>query len=802
MTTRLINATLAYVLAIALLTVISSSATAEAKESSQPINLNDAVNPFIGTTNGGETYPGATMPFGMLQWSPRTGSSGSTADYEYQDSKVVGFPLTHLSGTGCGAGGDVPIMPLLAAPRISPELDRLFSTFSDNFFHANERAAPGYYSVTLDSGIKVELSAAYRSASGRFTFPRLMKRTILVRTSDSQNGSIASYTRVDPRSGTITGFVRSGGFCHRTLSPYYTLHFVIHFDRPITGFGTWHDGTLSPGTTSSGGSGDKYLLYPDSSVLLTSSGSGAWAQFPAKSQNTITMRVGLSYVSQENAENNLQTETPAGNTFDAVKERARSTWVRELGRILVLGGSTQQKSEFYTALYHTMVQPNVISDVNGEYFGFDNRVHHLSKNQRAQYSDFDSLWDLYRSYLQLIALINPDLANDFAISLLNQAEQSDGKWDRTTHISGLIHTMNGDDADPAIADLVAFGVKNFDAKGALESLARAASIETADDRDKSGCPTSCVGQRPSLGDWVRLHYIPLQASPRDGVVSDSLEYATDDFALSELARRLGDNQRYRLFLARSAYWQNLFNPNATPDGGYIQTRNADGSWPTFDPLADQQDQGYVEDSASIYQWMVPFDVNGLVSLMGGNDKANARLDAFFHDKDRNWSLIDGGLQADFENEPSLGTPWLYDFTGEPYKTQQTVRQIINSLWTDTPYGIPGNDDMGEMSSWYIWAALGMYPEIPGRAELVLGSPLFPEIRIHRPSGDIVIKATGASAATPYVQSLRVNGQEWNKPWLPESFVGNGGTLEYTLSSTPNAAWGSDPAAAPPSFAPQ
>jgi len=427
----------------------------------------------------------------------------------------------------------------------------------------------------------------------------------------------------------------------------------------------------------------------------------------------------------------------------------------------------------------------------------DGRVHTVAAPQNAQYSTFSG-WDVYRSQLQLLTLLAPDIGGDVAQSLLNQANQNGGEWDRWTHNAGITHVMNGDPAAPAIADILAFGGKNFDAKAAYQSLLRAATVPTAHDLSKDGCEVECVGQRPSLDKWLSLHYIPVGANAW-GPAADTLEDATADFAVSELARRMGDDATRKQFLVRAQYWKNIFNPQATPEGGYIQNRNADGSWPKFDPASDE---GFVEGSAAQYLWMVPFNEKGLFTMLGGTDKASQRLNAFFYNPDGSLAVTEsGGLHAELNNEPSIETPWLFDFLGQPWKSQEAVRKVLNTIWTNSPKGMPGNDDLGEMSSWYVWSAMGMYPEIPGRAELVLGSPLFSKILIHRPSGDILVRASGAATDSPYVQNAKVSGQVWTKTWLPQSFVEHGGTIEFELSASPNKSWGIEAEDAPPSFEP-
>ncbi|MGH8183768.1 MAG: glycoside hydrolase domain-containing protein, partial [Rhodanobacteraceae bacterium] len=403
--------------------------------------------------------------------------------------------------------------------------------------------------------------------------------------------------------------------------------------------------------------------------------------------------------------------------------------------------------------------------------------------------------------LQLLTWLMPKTGSDIAQSLYNQARQNGGVWDRWTHESGGVHVMTGDPSGPALADIVAFGGRDFDLHGAYASLKRAATVPTAGDLTDPNCNDGnigCVGQRPSLDLWMKLHYIPTKSRAWGGA-GETLEDATADFALSQLAAEVGDREGHTLFLARSGYWSNLFNPHATPEGGYIQNRNADGAWPAFTP---DTETGFVEGTASQYLWMVPFNEHGLFDLLGGTTPAAVRLDRFFHHRNGTWALTNAGpLHSEMNNEPSLEVPWLYDYAGQPWKTQETVHAIMARLWRDTPDGIPGEDDLGEMSSWYVWAALGLYPVVPGRAELLIGSPLFPHVVVHRPGGDVTINAPGANCSTSFVHALTIDGRRWDKPWLPATFAGHGGTLDFKLGARPDKKWGSGSDDAPPSFPP-
>jgi predicted alpha-1,2-mannosidase len=762
-----------------------------------------SVNPLIGTTNLGNTFPGAVAPFGMLAWSPELSKGNATraaapGGYQYDVNKVRGFSLTHMSGTGCAGGsGDIPFFPHVGAVTTSPAADGTDTLYSSTFKHANEVAKAGSYQVGLDSGATAELTATTRTGSGRFTFPADKPASLLIRTANSETGSTAADVKVDAATRTVTGSVTSGNFCGYINQvgrrSYYTLHFVAEFDQDFKDVGTWQDTVVTPGsTTSTGGT-----TYGTSGWPVVGKGSGAYLGFDTTKSTTTNVRVGISYVSLDNAKANLKAENPPKSTFDKTRDQAYQAWNKQLKRIQVGGGTPDQRTTFYTALYHSLLHPNVFSDVNGEYWGMDGAPHKVSKKQKVQYGTFSG-WDVYRSQVQLLTLLEPDIGSDIAQSLLNQADQNGGIWDRWTHNSGGTHVMNGDPSAPALAGIHAFGGTDFDVQSALKSLVQAATKPTALDLSRDGWAVMSVGQRPSLDKYLNLHYMP-SVSNAWGGAAETLEMSTADFALSELAKDVGDKATAKAFAERSQWWQNNFDPVAHNTGGYIRNRNADGTWVRdFTPGTEN---GFVEGTSAQYSWMVPHNVAGLSSAMGGNDRFNKRLDDFFHKADGSWAVSGGGGEkAALDNEPSINTPWLYNYTGQPYKAQATLRQVLNTLWGNKTGGIPGNDDLGAMSSWYVFSAMGIYPQVSSRAELVLGSPLFPNIKINRDHGrDIVITAPKAAADAPYVQRLRVNGRDSTKTWVPESFVQRGGKLDFTLSTTPNTSWGSSPGDAPPSF---
>src|SRR5882757_1684756 len=716
------------------------------------------VDPMIGTSNAGNTYPGAVVPFGMLAWSPQnsTGRQSSTpapGGYRYDATKIRGFSLTHLNGVGCsGANGDIPIMPYVGNVDSSPSADTTDAKYAGTFSHANETAQAGYYKVGLDSGASAELTTTARTGTGDFGFPAGQPASVLFRTSNSESGSAAATVSVDAATQTVTGSVSAGNFCGpqsaNNRHDVYTLYFTAHFDQPFAAVGTWTDGTLSPGSTSaSGGTG-----YSTSGGPVAGKGSGAYVTFPAGTQQ-VQAKVAISYVSPQNAEANLQAENPPSATFDSVRAQAASAWNSDLGKIEVSGGTGAQLSTFYTALYHSMLEPTLTSDVNGQYLGGDRATHTLAKGQQAQYGTFSG-WDQYRAQIQLLTLLQPDVGSDYAQSLFNYAQQRGGEWDRWLLENGKTSIMSGDPSDAALAAIYAFGGRDFDVKGALASLVEAATVPTANDSSSAGCNVECVGQRPALDQYLKIGYVPSDNCHCWGGAAETLEDAAADFALAELSGQVGNSADQQEFLDRAGNWTNVFDPNATAQDGYMRDRKADGSWAgsVFSPSTEN---GFVEGSSARYTWMVYSDVAGLAEAMGGNAAAVSRLDAFFRAADGSFDFsADDATRYDPTNEPDINAPYLYDYLGTPYKTQETVRAEMDALWTDTPGGIPGNDDAGTMSSWYVFSALGLYPQVPSRADMVLSAPLFPKAVIHTGLGKtITVNAPQASADNTYIQSL-------------------------------------------------
>jgi predicted alpha-1,2-mannosidase len=740
------------------------------------------VNPFVGTKPGGpdfghgggagNTFPGADAPFGMLQWSPDT-VTHQHGGYHYDDNRIKGFSLTHLSGPGCSDFGNVPFMPTVGGSPVS------FATFS----HTNEAASPGYYSVGFDNGVRTELTTTPRSGVARFTYPAGQQASLSVDAAKAFNSASGTITL---SGNTLSGFTDSGGFCG--AGNRYRLHFYVVFDRPFSTSGVAgadgkvdtsrksiegsSTGTVPPSPkTAESQSGVNTKLAPTATVDDVSPlAAAAFMSFDTSANRTVTARVGISFVSIDNARGNLESEQGT-RTFDQVRDGTRAAWNSLLGRIAVSGGTDTQRKVLYSNLYHSLLHPNVFSDVNGQYMGFDARVHSVAAGH-IQYANYSG-WDVYRSQVQLIALLEPARAADIAQSAINQSIQG-GYFDRWTVANGGTGVMNGDPLSIIVSSMYAFGGTGFDAQAGLQRMITGSH----DGR-----------QRPGFAQYDSMGYVPTGTGGVWGSAATTLEYTSADFAVSAFAARLGDSATAELYLRRAQNWRNLFESGSK----YIQPRNSNASFPAFSPT---QQNEYVEGNAAQYTWMVPFNYRGLFDAMGGNAAVLPRLDSFFAQLNAGPNLPNAYLG----NEPSLETPWAYAYAGAPYKAQDVVRRALTSIFKAAPDGYVGNDDLGQMASWAVWAAIGMYPEAPGRAELVLASPQFPAITISRGNGAVInISAANASDTVKYVQSLTVNGTPSTRPWVTEQFVAGGGTLGFTLSATANTSWGAAPGDAPPSF---
>ncbi|GAA3806560.1 GH92 family glycosyl hydrolase [Streptomyces coacervatus] len=705
------------------------------------------VNTYIGTGgNGdfsaGDTFPGADLPHGMLQWSPDTTSRPKGGGYNYADSAVSGFSLTHVSGVGCDAAGDLPILPVVGSRGSDP------ASTTETFSHANEAAAPGSYSVGLGNGTNVALTTTTHAGIGQFTFPSSTQSSLLLKIQDTQT-PYASSTLALTGGNTVTGSITSTGFCEDTTP--ITLYYAITFDHPFTATGTF--------------TGGEYLT------------------FDTTGSRTVEARAGISYTSVAAAAANRDAEV-TGKTFASVKAAASAAWTSELSKIAVTGGTKDQQAVFYTALYHASLFPAVISDADGSYRGFDGAVHTVGSGHTAKYADF-STWDTYRSQAQLTALLDPSAASDMAQSIVDDYQQGGTltKWGMET---AETHIMVGDSAVPQLADYYAFGARTFDTSTALSAMVKEQTTNT--DVTPGVTYLDSFGYLPTNSLYGCCHEY--------ATTSTQLEYDTDDFALSVFAGELGDTATQKKFRDRAQDWRNIFNTSS----GYLQPRHSNGRWMDgFNPklITGTSSNDFAEGDAFTYTPMIPFNIAELASSEGGNASMASYLDSVLSGYQGLGSVI--GTQSNMGNEPSIGLPWEYDWVGRPYKTQSTVRAVQDQLWTNTAGGLPGNDDLGEMSAWYVWSALGLYPEIPGTADLAIGSPLFTSAIVTAGGHTLTVNAPAAADGSPYVQSLGLNGTSWSKAYLPASYLAASTKLDFTLASSPNTSWAAAASDAPPSY---
>lgn len=793
--------------AFGLLLVLATAAPAAAAPGAH-------VNPFTGTaartadfgTGGGagNTFPGASAPFGMLQWSPDTlpGRVNTPGGYTWDDRTIRGFSLTHLSGAGCAVFQDVPILPTTEPIAVSPSVAGTWDVaprYLASFSHDDEAAEPGWYRVRLEPGTAratlVELAARTRSGVGRFTFPATTTASLLFNAGGSAmaNGDVA--LAIDPARREVSGRVAAGQFCyHRNR---YVLYFVARFERPFAAFGTWGEQTLAPGSTAVARQvAEPFHLRPQSGFPEfphTSNGAqaGAWVTFDATQDPQVRVRVAVSWVSVDGARRNLDAESPDFDV-DAARADTRAAWDALLARVEVAGTPADTRT-FYTMLYHALLAPNVFSDVDGAYAGMDGAVH--TTGGWTKYANVSG-WDVYRTQLPLLAMLDPERTSHIVRSLLADAAES-GWLPRWPVANGQTNVMVGDPASIMIASAHAFGARDFDAGAALAAMVKGAT-------QTGRSPNADYVERGGLADYLRLGWVPHDGTEASSGVSTTifgapeavwgsaattLEWAAADFAIARFAAATGDAATARTMLRRSGAWRRLLDRRT----GYLTPRYASGAFPTaFDPLALE---GFVEGNAAQYRWLVPFDASGLMRALGGRRTATRLLDAHLV------RLNEGPASpyAFLGNEPSLGTPWLYPWLGRPWRTQDVVRQALRELYDASPSGFPGNDDLGAMSAWFVLGALGLHPAIPGDDVLVLGSPLFPSARVRLARGDLVVDAPGAPAA-PYVQSVLLNGRPHPRAWLRFSDVACGARLAFTLGTGANRDFGARRRDAPPSYA--
>jgi predicted alpha-1,2-mannosidase len=739
----------------------------------------DYVNPFIGTGGDGHTYPGVSVPFGMVQVSPDTDikhytqSYGWCAGYRYEDSTIMGFSHTHFSGTGHSDLGDVLIMPTTGKVQIYPGApDKPAEGYRSRFSHGRESSVPGYYSVFLeDHGIEAELTATTRVGFHRYIYPKADTANIILDLVSSiyyyEGKNIWTVLRVE-NDTLLTGFRQTRGWADTRY-----LYFAMAFSKPFTAYGFKKDDSST-----------YHYRYSPGFLTHTPEVSGkqirAFISFPTVKDEVVMVKTAISGVSMEGALKNLG-EIPHWD-FEKVKSRAVHLWKKELSKIIV-EGDDREKQIFYTSLYHSMLAPMTYMDVDRKYRGVDQNIH--VAGDFTNYTTF-SLWDTYRAANPLFTLIQPDVTSGIIKSFLAHQEQSLYKilpvW---SFHANETWCMIGYHAVPVIADAYLKGIRNYDVEKAY-----AAMIASATKRSYDG-----------LGYYMDLGFIPIDEESE--AASKVLEYAYDDWTIAQVAKALGKEKDYGDFMKRAGYYRNIFDAGTD----FMRAKNSDGSWrEPFDPLYSRYGGDYTEGNAWQYSWYVPHDVQGLIGLMGGKERFVEKLDSLFiiHSEDEKYKQVEdiSGLIGQYAhgNEPSHHIAYLYDFAGMPWKTQERIHQIMNGLFDNTPYGICGNEDCGQMSAWYIFSSMGFYPVCPGSNTYVIGTPKLRKATItFAQNRRFEMEAHHLSPENYYVQSVTLNGKPLHRSYITHEEIIRGGRLVFEMGNQPDKDWASGAGEVPPSM---
>ena len=722
----------------------------------QPVaDLASLVDTRTWTTGGGNTFPGAEVPYGMVQWSPDTSPNRNAGGgYSYTDTALEGYSLTHVSGPGCGAAGDVPILPVTGALPSGTDPNNVTAPLS----HTNEVGQAGYYSAQsgASDAITSEFTATAHSSMGRFTFPSTTAAGFDIKLQDSQTTDTADSAQI-VGNDEVSGSVTTGDFCGESSndgqSQLYTVYFDIKFSEPFA-----------------------------SSQVITESGqkspSAVYVSFDTTSNPVVQAKVGISYVSAANAQLNWQTENPGWN-FDTVKASAQSDWNKLLGKIKVSGGSYSQTQEFYSLLYKDFIQPNVTSDVNGQFMGADEKVHMVASGQKDQYGVYSG-WDIYHSLAQLQAMLDPAAASDQAQSQVNYYAE-DGILQQWGYLQDNNYVMVGDPEDAIISDYYAFGAHGFDTKQALADMLKQA--------------TTTNDVRPGQGLEDKYGYLPEDGTYNaccnaHGVVATMLENDTADVALSNFAATLGDGGDAAMLEARANNWENTFDPN----NGLLTARYENGQFEQgITPTTQQNNEpDYVEGDAYEYLWDVPNNYPALFNLLGGKSKVVPALQSYLSQPNGS------GMYAEIANEFNLGEQYALYYAQDPAGAQNAVHTIETSVYQPGPSGLNNNDDLGAESSQYIWEMLGLYPENPGSDTLLLSTPGFAHEQISLANGRTISVNAPKASTDYYAAGLKINGKPDQKLSTSYGSLSKGATLDWTLSSKPTD-WGTAPQDAPPSY---
>ena len=728
--------------------------------------LSSYVKPLIGTHGEGNVYPGPSAPFGMIQISPDTDKVlwATASGYEYSDPTILGFSLTHLSGTGIPDLGDFLFVPQIGKPElVSGTKEKPEEGYQSTYSHDNEVASAGYYKVKLDkSGVTTELTAGKRAGILKFTFPKSDEASIMTDLAHVLSGGrwqvAQSRVRIEDDS-TVTGFHIMNGWAKERY-----MYYAARYSRPF-----------DEGIIISNGKPVIYDSHTNYRFRSKNEAAGKDLRFIAKYKTNpnevIMVKVAVSAVSAANALENLDSEIPGWN-FEKVLNNTCKMWDTELDKIHV-EGTQLEKETFYTALYHAFLTPNIHQDVNGQYRGFDQNIH--KAKDFTKYTIF-SLWDTYRATHPLFALIQADRNSDMVNSMLAHYDQSVDKllpvWELQANETWCMISYH---AVPVIADAFLKGNKGFDPERAYEAIKTTAMNPDYD----------------AVADYERLGWVPFDKE--NEAVSKTLEYAYDDYTVAQMAKALGKTDDYNYFMKRAGYYKNIYDPET----GFMRGRDSEGNWRTpFDPQGFVQGGDFTEGTSWQYSWYVPHDVPGLIKLMGGKEEFCKKLDNLF--------VLDSPENGDSEvddlfgrigeywhgNEPSHHIIYLYCYAGQPWKSQKLLNTVIKTQYGNEPHSLTGNDDCGQMSAWYMFTCMGFYPVAPASDYYVIGAPQMEKITMKLSNGkNFTMTAENISNENIYIQSVSLNGKDWNSPFLPFSELKNGGTIDFKMGPKPNKNWG-------------
>ncbi|TAJ14043.1 glycoside hydrolase family 92 protein [Marinilabiliaceae bacterium JC017] len=730
----------------------------------QEPRLVDNVDPFIGTGAHGHVFPGATTPFGMVQLSPNNGVSGWDwcSGYHISSNVIAGFTHMHLSGTGIGDLGDLLITPTTQTVVADTTAGgkNFLNPYKHQFSHEQEGAVPGYYWVNLDNGdIKAELTAGKRTGFHKYTFSKAGEAALIVDLAHAINWDKAVDTYIKQESPMLfTGYRKSQGWANDQW-----VYFAIEVNQPVTSFKAGNGGELNDA---------KEIKGTDTRAVLG---------FDIANQKPLLVKVGLSSASIKGAIKSIATDAPHWD-FDQVKEEASNAWEQELQKIKISTTDQDQKTVFYTALYRSMIAPNMHSDANHEYKGLDGKVNKADGFDR--YTVF-SLWDTFRANHPLFTITQPERVRDFVHSFMAIYREG-GLLPVWELVGNETNCMIGYHAIPVITDAWKKGlITDIPGDELLKAMVKSAT------QDKGG-----------INHLNKYGFIPAELENES--VSKALEYIYDDWCIAQMAKAVGNEAVYETFMERALFYKNHFDAST----GFMRGKHANGKWKEdFDPLfSSHRDDEYTEGNAWQYSWFVPHDIAGLIQLHGSNDAFVTKLDSLFSIeeelKGENASPDISGLIGQYAhgNEPSHHVAYLYNYVGMPWKTAEKVREILNSMYTTATDGICGNEDCGQMSAWYVLSSLGFYPVNPAEANYVIGSPLFDEVDISLPMNKhFRIIAKNNSPENIYVQKVSLNGQALTKSWFSHADMIKGGTLEIEMGPQPNKTWGTKSEDVPPSM---